>query len=145
MSFARDLRNNPTPEERELWRALSFFRPRFTRQLKIGPFVADFACRRARLIVELDGSQHIDNVADVRRTALLEADGWRVLRLWNNEIHANLHGVGQAIADAVAARLPENEMPEFVASRAGRERRPRSREKKKPPLTPPRSRGGGLS
>lgn len=144
MSFARDLRNNPTPEERALWRALSSFRPRFTRQLKIGPFVVDFACRRARLFVEVDGGQHAANAADVRRTTLLEADGWRVVRFWNNEIRANLAGVAQAIVDAAAARLPEGEMPEFVASRAGRERRPRLRTKGEPPLAPPRRRGGEL-
>jgi len=142
MSFARDLRNNPTPEERKLWGALSTVRPRFTRQLKIGPFVADFACRRARVIVEVDGGQHADNPVDAQRTALLEADGWKVVRFWNSDVRAGLDGVVQAIAEAVACRLPEDEAPGFVASRAGRERKPRSRRIEGPPLTPPRRREG---
>lgn len=117
MSFARHLRNNATPEERALWRELSRLRPRFTRQLPIGPFVADFACRRARVIMELDGSQHVDCTADLRRTALLEADGWRVIRFWNTDVWTSLEGVVTQIVDAVADRLPEDETPAFIAAR----------------------------
>ena len=73
---ARDLRNNATKAERLLWRRLSAYRPRFTRQLVIGLYIVDFACREAKLAIELDGSQHIDAAAyDERRTFYLEQDG----------------------------------------------------------------------
>jgi primosomal protein N' (replication factor Y) len=139
--FARALRNNPTPAEEMLWQALSRLRPRFTRQLRLDPFVTDFACRRARLIVEADGSQHAESKADDARTALLEAEGWRVIRFWNSEITDNVDGVVEAIIAAVAARIPVGEEVHFIASRAGRERRPRGREKEPPP-TPPARAGG---
>ena len=141
LRFARALRNNPTPAEEKLWRALSRVRPRFTRQLRLGPFVADFACRRARLIVEADGSQHAESSTDAVRSAALEADGWRVIRFWNSDIAGNLDGVVEAIVTAVATRIPSREDVQFVASRAGRERRPRGR-KQGPPPAPPARAGG---
>jgi very-short-patch-repair endonuclease len=130
LNLARQLRSQATPEERLLWQALSRVRPRFTRQLRVHPFVGDFACRRARLLVELDGSQHAESPTDAGRTMVLEEKGWRVVRYWNSDIHANLEGVVQAILIAAAERLPPGEAFEFIPSRAGRERRPRSRKKK---------------
>lgn len=143
LRFARALRNNPTPAEEALWRALSRVRPRFTRQLRLGPFVADFACRRARLIVEADGSQHAESPTDEARSAALEADGWRVIRFWNSDIIDNLDGVVEAIVAAVRVRIPPGEEAGFIASRAGRERRSRGRRKQGPPPAPPASAGGG--
>ena len=125
----RLLRNNPTPEELALWQAISRLRPRFTRQLKIHPHVADFSCRAARLIVEVDGSQHVDNQGDIERTADLEARGWHVIRLWNDEVRENLDGVVQAIMIAGDARLPPGKRFVFEPSHASRERRPRTRKK----------------
>ena len=113
VSFARTLRRNATAEERALWHILARYRPRWTRQLPIGPYVADFACRRARVIVELDGSQHVDSRADVVRTQSLEADGWQVLRYWNSQVQENLDGVAEHILTAAATRLPIGEA--FVA------------------------------
>jgi very-short-patch-repair endonuclease len=124
---SRRLRNNPTPEEVKLWHVLSAIRPRFTRQLQIGPYIADFACRRARLIVELDGSQHVDNADDAARTAALKADGWRVIRYWNNDVNANVEGVAEAVVEAGNPRLPEGEMFKAIAPRTNRERQPRTR------------------
>ncbi len=124
---ARRLRNNPTPEEIKLWHVLQWVRPRFTRQLKIGPYIADFACRRARLIVELDGSQHVNNADDATRTAHLEASGWRVIRFWNYEVMTNVDGVVEAIIEAGNLRLPEGETFEFIEPRTNRERKPRTR------------------
>jgi very-short-patch-repair endonuclease len=141
LQFARALRNNPTPAEEALWRTLRQVRPRFTRQLRPGPLVADFACRRARLIVEVDGSQHADSKTDEGRSAALEADGRRVIRFWNSDISGNLDGVVEAIVAAVAARIPPDEEVYFATSRAGRERRPRGR-KKGPPPAPPATAGG---
>lgn len=140
LQLVRALRNNPTPAEEKLWRALSRVRPRFTRQLRLGSFVADFACRRARVIIEVDGSQHAESESDVYRTAALEADGWCVIRFWNSEVADNLDGVTEAIMEAIAARLPAREGVEFIASRAGRERKPTGR--KAPPPAPPARAGG---
>ena len=142
LHFARALRNNPTPAEEALWHALSRVRPRFTRQLRLGPFVADFACRRARLIVEADGSQHAESLTDEGRSAALEADGWHVIRFWNSDIADNLDGVVEAIVAAVTARIPGTEEVRFIASRAGRERRSQGRRKQGPPPAPPASAGG---
>jgi very-short-patch-repair endonuclease len=141
LHFARALRNNQTPAEEMLWRTLSKVRPRFTRQLRLGPFVADFACRRARLIVEVDGSQHADRKTDEPRSAALEADGWRVIRFWNSDVTGNLDGVVESIVAVVSTRIPPDEEVHFVTSRAGRERRPRGR-KKRPPPAPPARAGG---
>ncbi len=124
-----------------LWNALSRFRPRFTTQLRIDPYVVDFACRSARLVVEMDGGQHAENRNDLRRTAALERGGWRVLRFWNFDIRDNLAGVAEAIAAAISERTPPGVSPHFIASRADRDRKPRSR-KEEPPPAPPRNRGG---
>jgi very-short-patch-repair endonuclease len=102
----RILRTTATAEERLLWAHIRPIRPRFTRQLPIGNYIADFACRAARIVVELDGSQHLDTTAyDTERTAFLEALGWHVLRFWNNDVRDNPDGVAEAIASAVAHRL----------------------------------------
>jgi len=77
---------------------LRFVRPRFTRQLPIGPYIVDFACRTLKLAVELDGCQHLGAVDyDARRTAFLEGLGWRMLRFWNDELRDNPDGVTEAI------------------------------------------------
>jgi very-short-patch-repair endonuclease len=94
---ARALRSNATPQERILWGLLSRYRPKFTRQLSIHPYAADLACREAKLIVEIDGSQHVDSEKDVRRTRRLEQEGWTVIRFWNSEVDENPDGVAEAI------------------------------------------------
>ncbi len=103
---ARALRRGATAEERALWLRLRATRPRFTRQLPVGKYVLDLACRTAKLAIEIDGSQHLDAGAyDARRTAFLEALGWRVLRFWNSEVRDNPDGVAEAILAALALRL----------------------------------------
>lgn len=100
---ARALRRSLPPAERRLWarirnKQLDGFR--FRRQHTVGPFIADFACIEARLIVELDGDQHgrKDGPArDARRDAYIEEVGWRVLRFWNGEVFMNIDGVLNAI------------------------------------------------
>jgi very-short-patch-repair endonuclease len=94
---ARTLRATMTDAERRLWSVLRSRRLqgyKFRRQRPIGPFIADFACIEHRLVVEADGGQHLEGEYDARRTAWLEARGWRVLRFWNNEILANTEGGG---------------------------------------------------
>jgi very-short-patch-repair endonuclease len=86
---AQKLRNNATDAERMLWQHLSRRQLegfKFSRQIPVGPFICDFMCRERKLIVELDGGQHAENNRDVARTAFLEAQGYRVLRFWNNEV-----------------------------------------------------------
>ena len=61
---ARNLRNASTKAERMLWLRLRQYRPRFTRQLVVGPYIVDLACREARLVIELDGGQHAEATAD---------------------------------------------------------------------------------
>lgn len=96
---AAKLRQEATDVERHLWSALrnrQLGGYEFRRQATIGPFIADFLCIEAMLIVELDGSQHSE-VADAGRTRFLEERGYRVLRFWNNEVIENLDGVLQTI------------------------------------------------
>jgi very-short-patch-repair endonuclease len=103
--LARGLRRNATEAERIIWRLLRDRRLagiKFRRQVPIGPFIADFAAIEHRLVVELDGGQHADSESDVRRDRFLTAHGWRVLRVWNNELMTNREGVLEAIHDALA-------------------------------------------
>jgi len=123
---ARELRNNATPQERAIWRLLSRYRPAFTRQLSIDPYTADLACREAKLIVEIDGSQHIDSSRDEVRTQFLEAEGWTVIRFWNSEVDENPDGVAEAIL-LKAAECLGGTHPQPLPFREGRQRRPRSR------------------
>ncbi|MDP3907103.1 endonuclease domain-containing protein [Novosphingobium sp.] len=93
--IARKLRANPTDAEQRLWAHLRSKQlgVKFTRQFPIGNFVVDFACRSARLVIELDGGQHADNPADLARTRAIEGFGFRVIRFWNNEVLENTDGV----------------------------------------------------
>ena len=75
---------------------------RFQRSYTIEGFIADFRCHEGRLVVEVDGGQHADNVAyDERRTAKMGEDGYRVIRLWNSEVLSNIDGVLEAIGNAL--------------------------------------------
>ncbi len=101
---ARSLRREPTEAERRLWTILrdrQIDGARFRRQHPVGPYVLDFACVAARLAVEADGGQHADSHHDARRDAFLRARGWRMLRLWNNDILSNTEGVRAVIAMAL--------------------------------------------
>ena len=123
---ARALRTNATKAERALWRLLSRYRPKFTRQLVVGPFILDLACREAKLAVEVDGGQHAESDADVRRTRWLEAEGWTVVRYWNSDVADNAEGVVEAIL-VKAAECLGGTHPQPLPSREGRVRRPRLR------------------
>ena len=87
-----------------LWRALRsrrFAGFKFRRQVPIGRYIADFVCYEARLIIELDGSQHADSSHDQRRDAWLKDDGYRVIRVWNNELTHNRSGVLEGVWHAL--------------------------------------------
>ncbi len=102
--LARALRKNMTKEERRLW--YDFLRDypvRFSRQKVLGRYIADFYSAEAKLIIELDGSQHYEDEnirKDALRTEFLEAYGLRIIRVANNEITENFDGVCDYI-DAV--------------------------------------------
>ena len=100
---ARKLRSKSTLAEALLWRHLrnrGLGGGKFRRQHPVGSYVADFCCLEAMLLVEADGSQHAP-ASDARRTAFLEAEGFVVLRFWNNDVLANPEGVLQRIEEAL--------------------------------------------
>ncbi|MCI5077371.1 endonuclease domain-containing protein [Oricola sp.] len=95
-AFAREMRGNPTQAEERLWGALRNRRLdmlKFRRQVPIGPYIADFVCMEAKLIVEVDGTQHAESRRDSLRDTDLEARGFRVLRFWNDEVMRELDSV----------------------------------------------------
>ena len=104
-SFARALRKEATLHEAKLWedlRGRRFLGYRFRRQVPIGPFIADFVCHGRRLIVELDGGQHSEEQDyDRQRDEELRRRGYRVLRVWNNELTLNREGVLESILAAL--------------------------------------------
>jgi very-short-patch-repair endonuclease len=107
---ARALRSEMTDAEQRLWHSIrgqQISNSRFRRQHPIGKYIADFACIDKKLVIELDGGQHQDQVAyDENRTAFLQAQGWHVLRFWNNDVLENLDGVLASIAEALTALPP---------------------------------------
>ena len=114
---ARDLRNDATNAEQMLWRQLKGSRLqdlKFSRQMPIAGYFADFVCRSHKLIVELDGSQHVEGQPhDDVRTVQLEAAGYRVIRFWNNDLTSNLAGVLETILAAAIGteRVPTPQPP----------------------------------
>jgi very-short-patch-repair endonuclease len=139
---SRQLRRSATDAEQQLWRALREKLPaaKFRWQVPFGPYHADFASHGAKLIVEVDGSQHaVEQERDAARTRFLNGEGYRVLRFWNNEVLGNPDGVlaviekslspcgrgqGEGPAASAAERTPSpeslglSEMPEARRSRA---------------------------
>ena len=109
-TFARQLRKRMTDAESQLWRHLrrrNIEGFKFRRQHPLGPFVADFACLEARLIVEIDGGQHDERESyDGRRDAWLSQQGYRVLRFWNNEVLCETESVLEVIRDSLLDAKP---------------------------------------
>jgi very-short-patch-repair endonuclease len=105
VSKAKQLRQNMTDVERKLWRLLrsrQFEHLKFRRQYPIGRYIVDFICVERKIIIELDGGQHAENKSDKIRDEWLKAEGYRVLRFWNNEMIENLEGVLQKILMTVS-------------------------------------------
>ena len=104
-NLARDLRQQMTDAERFLWSRLRrrFLGAKFRRQVPLGPYIVDFACMRSKLVIEVDGGQHLENLADAARDRWLAENGFRVLRFWNHEVLQNLDGVLERIAMEVGA------------------------------------------
>jgi pyrimidine deaminase RibD-like protein/very-short-patch-repair endonuclease len=114
---ARALRQSDNDAETQLWWALrnrNLNGMKFVRQFPIGPYFADFACRERRLVVELDGSQHMDNPRDKIRDRYMNALDWSVLRFWSGDALAQLGAVEETIAAVCGGRITElTDDPEF--------------------------------
>jgi len=104
---SRTLRADATPAERRLWYWLRK-RPhgcKFRRQVPLGPYIVDFACYEARLVIEADGQFHADQPGDLVRQAWLEAAGWEVARYWNRDVRLNLEGVLADVTQQLMRRV----------------------------------------
>lgn len=104
------MRRDDTDAEARLWTALRAQRLggwKWKRQVPFGPFILDFVCREAGLVVEVDGSQHAERLAyDRRRTAYLQRSGLRVLRFWNADVLTSREGVCDSILEACGGERP---------------------------------------
>ena len=122
---ARSLRKADNDAQPTLWSELKGRRvngAKFTRQLPIGPYF-DFACREQRLVIELDGSQHLDSEYDRRRDKFMVEEGWSVLRVWNIDALVERDAMIDTIVAALERRLDPVEAPDlrFVAGSDYRE------------------------
>ena len=111
ITLAKNLRKNATPQENHLWYDfLSKYEIRFQRQKAIDNFIADFYCYKAKIIIEIDGSQHYTKDGkekDEFRTEILEGYDLRIIRFTNYQIDTNFGGVCRYIDTAVKAFLRE--------------------------------------
>ena len=106
---ARALRSQMTDAERKLWFALRdrrFASFKFRRQVPLGPFIDDFVCFGARLVIEVDGGQHADSPRDEQRDRWLAANDFLVKRFWNNDVLTNLEGVLTVLLEVLYERTP---------------------------------------
>ena len=98
---AREFRKNQTLAENKLWfvlRKRRFSQYKFRRQHVIGPYIVDFVCLKKKLVIEIDGSQHLDNQEhDAARTFYLNQKGFRVIRFWNNQVLKEMNFVLQKV------------------------------------------------
>jgi very-short-patch-repair endonuclease len=124
VEFARKLRREITPTEKILWSALRgrrFAGYRFRRQHLVDPYIVDFYCATAALVIELDGETHLGNeVHDRTRQDFLESAGLKVLRFWNTQIFDDLEPVLQTIfreCEARATVAPRSQPPRRQAKR----------------------------
>ena len=109
IKFARQLRQNMTDAETRLWfhlrrRQLNNFR--FRKQHSIGPYIADFVCIEAHLVVEIDGSQHLESSSDAARDVWMRDNNFRVLRFWNHDVLNRIDEVLGMIVDMLTSTQP---------------------------------------
>jgi very-short-patch-repair endonuclease len=115
--LARTMRAVPTEAERKLWWHLRHRIPtpgtHFRRQVRIGRYIADFACHATRIVIEVDGGQHGErSAADEQRTKVLEASGYRVLRYWNNDVLSNIDNVLEDILSTITTTPTPSPSPQ---------------------------------
>ncbi|MFH1149256.1 MAG: endonuclease domain-containing protein [Actinomycetota bacterium] len=109
IAFARGLRENQTDAEMCLWqllRARQVLGCKFRRQQPLGDFIVDFVCLEERLVIEVDGGQHVDNAYDERRSSWLHQEGFTVLRFWNDDVLLRTDAVLEAIVDVLEEGTP---------------------------------------
>ncbi len=103
--YARNLRRNPTEAEKRLWNELRYWQMdgnKFRRQQPIGKYIVDFVCLEKKLVIEIDGGQHADQVAyDSERVRWLRNRGFSILRFWNNDVLRNCDSVKDEILIAL--------------------------------------------
>ena len=112
--FARKLRREMTDAERRLWTQLRRHQLagfRFRRQFPVGPYIVDFMCLEAKLVIEIDGGQHLESASDAVRSGWLEGEGFRVLRFWNHDVLMRTRDVLAVILDALASVCPHPNPP----------------------------------
>jgi very-short-patch-repair endonuclease len=121
LSHARSMRRDPTPAERRLWQGLRKHQlgMKCRRQVPLGPYIADFYCPSAKLVVEVDGVSHIESGVDTARDAWMARRGIRVARVPNGKVLRNLEGVLIAIAQLAAAPPPPNPLPQGEGESGG--------------------------
>ena len=106
----RDLRRHMTDAERLLWQHLRNRQPagcKFRRQHPIGPYIVDFVCHERKLVIEVDGGQHAENLShDTKRSDYLKKKGFEVLRFWNNEVLQEIESVLDAIFGYLSGGAP---------------------------------------
>ncbi|HEX8833246.1 MAG TPA: DUF559 domain-containing protein [Abditibacteriaceae bacterium] len=107
---SRELRQSQTPYEAALWQLLRDHRMagyHWRRQHPIGPYIADFACVKSKLVVELDGDSHDDREeSDAHRDAMLQQLGWRTLRIANRDLMHSPEGVWQTVLQSLVDAGP---------------------------------------
>ena len=111
-ALARELRRNANDAEKRMWsivRAKRMGGFKFRRQHALGPYIADFVCLPARLVIEVDGDTHDDDqrVLDAKRTEYVERCGYRVIRFWNHDVLQYTDDVEHAIAEALGMLDPD--------------------------------------
>ena len=116
-TLAQTLRKNPTAPEIRFWRLIGPLRlngHHFRKQAKMGPYVVDFVCHAAKLVIEIDGETHFTEVGiarDAVRTAALSRHGYRMLRFTNEEVMHNPDGVYATVTAALGVEQPEDPLP----------------------------------
>ena len=112
---SRDLRQNMTEAEKRMWQILRSRQMngfKFRRQVPMRRYIADFVCHEAKLVVEIDGGQHHHlSPGETERTRVLQSEGYRLLRFWNNDVLANPDGVYEAIAAELGRITPTQTLP----------------------------------
>ena len=108
---ARELRRGGNMAEAMLWNELKAKRlggHKFVRQMPLGPYYADFACRSKHLVVELDGSQHADSSYDRRRDEFMRLEGYSVIRFWSHDVVKHMRSTCETILAALDGHLSDD-------------------------------------
>jgi len=120
--FAKALRSNMTNAESILWSELRnrrFQGVKFRRQYPIGIYIVDFICLDLKLVIEVDGGQHLNNSDDQQRDSWLCSQGFEIIRIWNNELLQSKDAVLEMLRNNIDARML-NQPPHPTLSRKGR-------------------------